>query len=36
MSFERVLVVSHNPLLAEAFEQVVKVESDGQVSRLAA
>ena len=34
--FERVLVVSHNPLLAEAFEQVVSVESDGAVSRIAA
>lgn len=33
-SFERVLLVSHNPLLASAFEQVVVVESDGVVSRI--
>lgn len=32
--FDRVLMVSHNPLLASAFEQVVEVVSDGEVSRL--
>lgn len=32
--FEKILLVSHSPLLATAFEQVVEVESDGEVSRL--
>ena len=35
-TFSKVLLVSHNPLLASAFEQVVSVESDGDVSRLVA
>lgn len=34
--FEKVLLVSHSPLLATAFEQVLEVESDGEVSRLVA
>ncbi len=34
--FEKVLIVSHNPLLAEAFEQVVRIESDGNTSRIVA
>ena len=34
--FSKVLLVSHNPLLASAFEQVVEVVSDGDVSRLVA
>ncbi len=32
--FEKVLIVSHNPLLAEAFEQVIRIESDGNTSRI--
>lgn len=35
-SFNRILIVSHNPLLASAFEQVVELESDGVVSRMLA
>lgn len=34
--FEKILLVSHSPLLAAAFEQVVEVESDGEVSHLIA
>lgn len=33
-TFEKILIVSHNPLLASAFLQVISVESDGDVSRL--
>jgi hypothetical protein len=29
-----VLIVSHSPLLATAFERVLEVASDGEVSRL--
>jgi len=32
--FDRVLLVSHNPLLASAFPQVVEVASDGEASWL--
>ena len=32
--FAKILVVSHNPLLASAFQQVIEIESDGEVSRI--
>lgn len=32
--FAKILVVSHNSLLASAFEQVVEIESDGEISRI--
>jgi DNA repair exonuclease SbcCD ATPase subunit len=35
-SFASVLLVSHSPLLAEAFEQIVVLKSDGEVSRMVA
>lgn len=33
-TFSRILVVSHNPLLASAFEQCIEIEKTGGVSRI--
>lgn len=33
-TFSRILIVSHNPLLASAFDQVIELASDGNVSQI--